>query len=80
MDNANTKLVTVYTLTDPFEADRIKNTLRDHKIDCKLDGRNQAGFVGALKIGVIVREEDAKFALELIQTHHAHHNEDAIEN
>ena len=69
--NPDAKLVTVYTVNDPMEAELIKNTLLDHEIECEIDGEHQAGFTGALSIGVVVLEKDAQRAREFIKIHHA---------
>jgi hypothetical protein len=63
-------VITVYTLNDPNEAEVVKMLLRDHNIDCELDGEHQAGFSGIFEIGVLVRGEDADEAREVIRVHH----------
>ncbi len=73
------KLVTIFHLGDPVEAELVKNTLMDHDIDCQLGGEHQAGFTGTLEISVIVREEDVEQAEEIAEIHHPHlfgHNSD----
>ncbi len=40
------KLVTIFRLTDLAEAELVKNTLLDHRVDCQLGGEHQAGFTG----------------------------------
>lgn len=62
-------LVTVGTLTDAIEAELVKNTLNEYEIDCQLDGRNQAGMPGALSIGIMVCEQDAVKAREIMEEH-----------
>ena len=68
--SAAERLITVYTLKDPNEAELIKNLLRDHDIACSLDGEHQAGFTGVFSIGVLVCEEDEKRAKEVLKLHH----------
>lgn len=63
-------VVTAYTLNDPNEAEVVKMLLRDHNIDCELDGEHQAGFSGVFQIGVLVRSEDVAEAREVIRVHH----------
>jgi hypothetical protein len=63
------ELETVYTLTDPNEAELIKIMLHDSGIACELDGEHQAGFTGMLQIGVLVRAWDADKARSLIESH-----------
>ncbi|MDG2186478.1 MAG: DUF2007 domain-containing protein [Mariniblastus sp.] len=69
------KIVSIYTLSDPYEAELIKNTLEDHDIRCSLDGETQGGFVGVVNIGILVKESDAERAVELIRKHHDHSEE-----
>ena len=68
----NDKIVSIYSLSDPYEAELIKNTLEDNDIQCSLDGQTQGGFVGVVDIGVLVKEADAERAVELIRQHHSH--------
>lgn len=63
------KLVTVYTLKDPYKAEIIKNALRGEGISCELDGEGQAGLSEVLDIGVLVRAQDADLARRLIEQH-----------
>lgn len=69
------KIVSIYSLNDPYEAELIKNTLEDRDIRCSLDGETQGGFVGVVNIGILVKESDAERAIELIRKHHSHHDE-----
>ena len=64
-------IVTVYSISEPFEAELIKNTLQDNGIQCSMDGATQGGFTGVVNIGILVKESDAKRALELIKEHHS---------
>lgn len=63
-------LVTAYTVSDPIQAELIKNTLLDHGIQCELGGGHQAGFTGALAVEIIVHEPDFSRAIEIIKEHH----------
>ena len=67
------KLITILKLKDPVEAELIKNTLADHGIESLVDGEHQGGFTGTLNIGIIVKDTDAKFAVEVIKTHYPGH-------
>ena len=49
-------IVTVYSISEPFEAELIKNTLQDNGIQCSLDGATQGGFTGVVNIGILVKE------------------------
>ena len=60
--------VTVYTVRDPASAEIIRIALHDAGIACEIDGEYQAGFTGAIDIGIIVKAEDADRALKLIES------------
>lgn len=60
-------LVTVYTVTNPIQAEIIKNALQSEGIACELDGENQAGLSDILEIGILVRADDADRALDIIR-------------
>ena len=64
------KLITVYTLNDPTQAELIKNLLNGHGIPCSLDGEHQAGFAGCMSIKVLVSEGDVDQAKEALERHH----------
>jgi hypothetical protein len=59
--------VTVYTVSNPYEAEIIKMALRSEGILCELDGERQAGLSDVLGIGILVRASDAQRALRLIK-------------
>ena len=60
------RLVRLYSVTDPTEAELIKNLLRDNNIECAVDGEHQAGFTGVLRVGITVWEKDFDRAKELL--------------
>lgn len=64
-----TKLVTVGTVPDAINAELVKNTLIEHEIDCQLDGENQGGMTGLFSIGILVCEQDAAQAKEIMGLH-----------
>jgi hypothetical protein len=59
--------VTVYTVTNPYEADVIQMVLRGESISCELDGEGQAGLSDILAIGILVPARDADRALRIIE-------------
>lgn len=67
---AQDRLVTVYSLNDPIEADLIRNLLIKHDIACSLDGEHQAGFTGFLPINVLVFANDEDRASKVLKKHH----------
>lgn len=64
-------LVTVYTVTNPVEAEVIKNALQDEGMRCFLEGSTQAGEVGigAFEIKIQVPAGDADRAGKFIHAH-----------
>lgn len=65
----DTHLVTLYTVDDAVKAELIRNTLAAHDIPCELGGEHQAGFTGALAVEIIVRENDATLAKQIVKDH-----------
>jgi hypothetical protein len=63
------ELMTVYTLTDPNQAEIIKAALHAEGIACELGGEGQAGFTGLWEIEVLVRADDADRARKIIESH-----------
>jgi hypothetical protein len=61
--------ITVYTLKEPSKAEIIKNALYGAGIPCELDGEGQAGLSEILKIGILVRAQDADHARRFIEQH-----------
>jgi hypothetical protein len=69
--NAENRPVTLYTAANPVQAELVKNLLLGHGIECQLDGEHQAGFTGALEVGVMVSNGDIAEATEILKFHHA---------
>lgn len=65
------ELVTVYTVTNPVEAEIIKNALHGEGIRCFLEGENQAGEagLGIMEVKVQVPAPDADRAGRFLQAH-----------
>ncbi len=61
-------LVTIYTVRDPTKAEVIRIALHDNGIACQIDGEYQAGFTGAIDIGILVKAVDADRATKLIES------------
>lgn len=72
-------LVTVYTLKNATNAEIIKNALEDEGIPARLDNESQAGLTGIFDIAVLVRAADEARARELIESHEALAEDEAIE-
>ena len=51
------ELVTVFSTTDPNQAEIVRNTLAAEGIEAFIEGENQAGFSGVFEIDVVVRQE-----------------------
>lgn len=67
------ELVVVYTVTDPIEAEIIRNTLEAAGIRCFLDGMNQAELTAlpTMQIKVNVAPEDVNESREILAEHEA---------
>ena len=66
--------VTVYTVTNPYEAEVIKMALHGEGISCELDGEGQAGQSDILAIGILVPARDADRAQNIIEQNRAKHH------
>ena len=67
---ATDRLVRLYSVTDPIEAERIDSLLKQNNIECAIDGGQPLGASGVLRIGLTVWEKDfdrAKVLLEEYQ-------------
>lgn len=67
---AETEFVTATTLTDPLQAEMLRNALRDEGVACTLDGLHQSGAVGipgAAEIRVQVPDHAFDRARKLIR-------------
>ena len=66
------KILTVYSLFDPIQAEIIANGLRNEGITCFVANANQAGLVGSsiIKVEIMVREEDLDRATAYLKKHH----------
>jgi hypothetical protein len=69
MDNDPNELVTVYTVSNPIEAEIIKNALVDEGIACVLDNELQAAGLTGLDIKVQVPVSQASRAREFVAAH-----------
>jgi hypothetical protein len=58
--------IVVYTTNDVYEAEIIRNELRDAGIACELDGESQGGFTELVETKLLVRAWDADRARRLI--------------
>lgn len=63
--------VAVYTVSNPVEAEIIKNALRSEGIACELEGVNQAAEAGliGLEIKILVPAHDANAARNFLTEH-----------
>jgi len=62
------QLVEVYSVTDANLAEIIKATLQRDGISCWIEGENQAGLAGVLKITLLARAKDADRARRIIES------------
>ena len=72
------ELVTIETVSNPVEAQIIRNALNAEGIACQIGNQNQAAFagLGALEIEILVRAEDADRARKILreEEHHPENN------
>lgn len=66
-------LVTVYTLSDPNQAEVIRVALESEGIPCEIGSENQGGLsgLGICKIQVLVAAKDQAAAQAYLKEHHA---------
>ncbi len=60
------EVVAIYTTTDVYEAEIIRDELRNEGISCELDGTSQGGFTELVTTKLLVRAWDADRARKLI--------------
>jgi hypothetical protein len=71
--------VEVYTVTDPTQAELIRNALEEEGIVCEISGESQAGFSGVLEIQILTRAADADQARRIISELEMHRGSQAAE-
>jgi hypothetical protein len=64
-DEAN-EVVVVYVTHDVYEAELLRNELRDQGISCEIDGESQGGFTELVESKLLVRAWDADRARKII--------------
>ncbi|HLW67517.1 MAG TPA: DUF2007 domain-containing protein [Gemmataceae bacterium] len=71
---SNDELVTIETVSNPVEAEIIRNALNAEGIACEIGNENQAAFpgLGALEIEIMTRAEDADRARKILQEQERH--------
>ena len=69
MSDAPTEVVA--RLTNPLEAEMLRNALEAEEIACFLEGENQAALAGVLDIRVRVRANDRDRAEQIISEYRA---------
>lgn len=60
------EIVAVYVTHDLYEAELVRNELRDAGISCELDGETQGGFTELVETRVLVRAWDLDRARQVI--------------
>ena len=69
------EMVTVYTVSNPIEAEIIKNALDDEGFHCEIEGGHQAGDAGLIGMEIKLQvpaneaEQARAFVLEHAQSH-----------
>ena len=65
-DDAN-EVEVVFTTNDVYEAEIIRNELRDLGIKCELDGESQGGFTEIVETKLLVRAWDVDRARKVLE-------------
>jgi len=70
------ELVTIETVSNPVEAEIIRNALNAEGIACEIGNENQAAFpgLGALEIEILTRAADADRARKILREQERHHD------
>jgi hypothetical protein len=63
------EIISVYTVTEPTQAELIRSELQAEGIAAEISGENQAGLAGVLRIDILVRARDADRAREFLEEH-----------
>ena len=63
------EIVTVYTVTEPTQAELIRAELNAEGIAAEVGGENQAGLSGVLRIDILTRARDADRARKFLKQH-----------
>ncbi len=68
MNNDNSKLVRVFSSSNPLDAHHARNYLQDHGIEARVtgDGLAHSGLTGVASVDVYAFEHDAQQALDLL--------------
>jgi hypothetical protein len=61
----------IYTTGDPNEAEIIKNALEAAGIECFTEGEQQAGFAGVFDINLVVPQDKADAARQILSEVHS---------
>jgi hypothetical protein len=68
------ELISVYTVTNPVEAEIVRNALLAEGIACEVSFENQAALTGITDIAILTRAIDADRARKILEKHeHKHH-------
>jgi len=72
------ELVTVETVSNPVEAQIIRNALNAEGIACEIGNQNQAAFtgIGALEIEILTRAADADRARKILREQERHRDKE----
>jgi hypothetical protein len=63
------EIVTVYTVTEPTQAELIRAELNAEGIAAEVSGQNQAGLSGVLRIDILTRARDSDRARKFLAEH-----------
>jgi hypothetical protein len=60
------EVVVVYVTNDVYEAEILRNELREAGVACELDGESQGGFTELVQTKLLVKAQDADRARRII--------------
>ena len=69
--------IVVYSVTEPTQAELIRNALQEEGIVCEISGESQGGFSGVFEIQILTKASDADRARAIITELEEHHGEAA---
>ncbi len=69
--------IVIYTVTDPTQAELIRNALHEEGIVCEISGESQGGFSGVFEIQILTKALDADRARAIIEALEEHHGQAA---
>jgi len=64
--NSPDQLVPIFRSHESWQAEIVRDVLRDHGVDCEISGGFQAGLTGVLEVQLLVRAADKRHAEQIL--------------